>query len=583
MKLIPYLLYFAFTISPSLLIAQTESKADTLSISAQLLDQNNREALPYVTVYNKNTARGTVTNLDGHFTLKHLTLGDTLLFSYVGYKRKQLIVKKSLVDTTIRMQSNTQVLSEFTIFADDSYLYDLVAGCKKAQTIPPLEAKTYYVLESEVNAKQVELVECYYNGKFTGYDVDELALKQGRLALDRQGNRFFISTESSRAFYLHKAFGKNAYFPISPLQLNKKQLKRKFNLSLASVYLAEDSTKVSIIDFAPTDTLGGYFEGRLWIDGVNRRLIKLEFNQQNATIHPFLPGGYAETITQVNLNISKTFQLINDFPYVNSIDFDYVVSYETTDSIPLQAKTNVVLYAYDYSDRFALPRFQFSEGRHEDYRNINAIPYNTFFWNQIKEFEIEEVRAKNELFITNHSEVTNQDLFASGSLFEKGFLEHPYIFWKEDRVVFRPASVDTIDYSKYAGIPPAKRYNLEAQIYLDVTTLNDSTQVITKTILDPYKTFYYFQITPAGAAFINMYFDLVEVYRRQLQNQIDALPDKKGVYALYAENQKQLEQATRSFFKEVERGTNPRAMMKWNRFIKEEIDVDNLLIFQLAY
>ena len=39
-----------------------------------------------------------------------------------------------------------------------------------------------------INNEQVELVECYYNGEFSGYDTKMLHLKNGRIALNEFNN-----------------------------------------------------------------------------------------------------------------------------------------------------------------------------------------------------------------------------------------------------------------------------------------------------------------------------------------------------------------------------------------------------------
>lgn len=59
-------------------------------VTGQVLDENG-EPLPGATVMEKGTTNGTITDVDGNFTL-NVTSGSTLLVSFVGYESKEVIV-----------------------------------------------------------------------------------------------------------------------------------------------------------------------------------------------------------------------------------------------------------------------------------------------------------------------------------------------------------------------------------------------------------------------------------------------------------------------------------------------------------
>ncbi len=71
------------------------------------------------------------------------------------------------------------------------------------------------------------------------------------------------------------------------------------------------------------------------------------------------------------------------------------------------------------------------------------------------------------------------------------------------------------------------KYELNAQIYLDINKVKDSTQVVTATYYDSFISFYNLSINNNVHAFINIYFDLVEIERLKLQDQIEK-SDKKN-------------------------------------------------------
>lgn len=63
--------------------------AQQKNISGNVTDQN-KETLIGVTVSVKNTTNGTVTDLDGNFSLSNVKVGDILVFSYIGYATKEI-------------------------------------------------------------------------------------------------------------------------------------------------------------------------------------------------------------------------------------------------------------------------------------------------------------------------------------------------------------------------------------------------------------------------------------------------------------------------------------------------------------
>lgn len=564
-------------------LGQNSSAPDSLFISAIILNKENSEPIPYATIYNQSSKKGTITNLNGFFSLENISINDALTISFVGFEKKHILITKSVLNQTIYLIPKTELLSEVTILADNSFLYNLIHNAKKTQTNKPKNAKTHYVLQSMIGNKQMELVECYYNGEFAGYDTKNLNLKNGRIALADFNNRFFISTESSKAMYMHRLFYTNEYFPISPFQLRKNQLKSKYDLSLVSKYLNKDSTTTYVINFTPKNHQEKYFSGRVWLNSDYGNIIKVNLNAENVSIHPFIPHGNAKSIKKVNINLSKTYQLIDFSSYVNSIDFNYQITYNTMEDSSYSVNTSAVLYAYDYKNEFILPKFNFSNGMYEDYRKINATPYNPFFWDNIDEFKIKNIARKNDYFIKRKSSITNQTLFLNNSFFEKGMFEHPYVFWSKNRVEFRESSFDSKNNKSNLGMMPSDLYHLEAQIFLDVNELNDSLNYITKTIFDPFKSYYYFPKTNEGLAFINMYFDLIEINRRKLEEAFRKEKNAESIIQSYNQKHIEFENTIKQFFKEVEHGTNENAMLKWNQIIRKELGIDNIAIFGLYF
>ena len=89
-KKLTFLLFFICTIS---------NASNTFTISGEVTTQNG-EAIPYVSIYLKETSKGAVSAIDGTFVIENIEKGSyTLIASFTGYKavKKQLLVDQNII------------------------------------------------------------------------------------------------------------------------------------------------------------------------------------------------------------------------------------------------------------------------------------------------------------------------------------------------------------------------------------------------------------------------------------------------------------------------------------------------------
>ena len=92
---------------PSLLMAQ-------IKISGTVTDEGH-QSLPGVSIKVKESGRGTVTDIEGHYIIS-ATQGQTLIFSYIGYNQQQVTVAdKAVIDITLTGSSKN--LNEVVVTA----------------------------------------------------------------------------------------------------------------------------------------------------------------------------------------------------------------------------------------------------------------------------------------------------------------------------------------------------------------------------------------------------------------------------------------------------------------------------------
>ncbi len=95
------------------LLAYTIGYAQQKTVTGRVNDADTGEPLPGVTIVVKGTTMGTITNFDGYYTVK-VESGQTLLFSYVGYLKQEVLVDNQ-TNVDINLQTDTEQLEEVVV------------------------------------------------------------------------------------------------------------------------------------------------------------------------------------------------------------------------------------------------------------------------------------------------------------------------------------------------------------------------------------------------------------------------------------------------------------------------------------
>lgn len=104
--------FYGLTIA-MLFLLSTSAMAQALSVKGKVIDKAG-EAIIGASVLVEGTSNGTVTNLEGGFTLNNVATNATLKVSFIGYKTEVVAVngKQSL---TVTLQEDTEVLDEVVV------------------------------------------------------------------------------------------------------------------------------------------------------------------------------------------------------------------------------------------------------------------------------------------------------------------------------------------------------------------------------------------------------------------------------------------------------------------------------------
>lgn len=85
---------------------------NAITVKGQVLDAKSKEPLIGVSVLEKGTSNGTITDFDGNYVL-NVPQGHILVFSYVGYSTQEIPVIKSSLNVSLK--EDTQTLNEVVV------------------------------------------------------------------------------------------------------------------------------------------------------------------------------------------------------------------------------------------------------------------------------------------------------------------------------------------------------------------------------------------------------------------------------------------------------------------------------------
>lgn len=557
----------------SLLLISVYQLSWAQSISGKVVDAQTQEPLVYAHVKDLNLGTGTVTNENGHFKLGQHDSLNRVEFSYIGYQ--SVIVDSIRNQCVVELIPKTNVLNTISVYSDYDFLYDWLQEIRDNKKSSKYSSKCYYQLKSYIDGGQQEFIEAYYNGEFTGAQLADLDLKNGRFSINETGQRFYFSSETSKSFQQLNIYGKNQYFPETPLALKRKQLKKVYNLSLVETFLVEKDT-VAVVAFEPKEHADGFFSGKLWYNKNQQKLVKISLNSLHTRHHPFLSFWDEDTITGVDLQITQSFL---DQGEVDQIQFQYDVHFKQMNGRKYKSQTECFIKAYDHNDPFKLPIFEFSNTLYRDYHHISSLPQNSFFWNHYKGF-YSNVESKEERnFKYNMALLSEANAYQKSFFFSSGMLEHRYVHWSEERIILRTKK----DLSDYTELPPSSRYSFKIQWFFDMDVTPDSNHYVVANIIDPSESYFHYDLTPQHMAFINIYFDIYEVYLQQLQDiLLKEQPNREEAEKYYYLYLEKANNKAKSYTKEVARGDNKAMIEKWNNWIIKELEIDNIAL-SIAY
>lgn len=586
---------FYLVISFALLSYMASSQ---VHITLVVKNEKTNEAVQFCNVGIEGSGFGGITNEDGVITMEVPSSysTDSISISHIGYEPQKIKISDiGNEKRVIFLKESAYILPEVEISSNDDEWFKILNKCRslniKQKNI--YRAKAFYSIESTKDDLPLEVVECFYNADVNGFNVKDLAFKNGKLFLNKSesGWRTINASETYKRF---DVFQETDLFPSSILCFGLSGMKKRFNVEME---FTEDLYKVF---FSPKDKNGAYFSGYIFIDRYDYSLKQIEYFTDNATIYPFLPLYPDDSISKVSLSINETFADNGGFVLPELVRYDYSFDYYSRRyGVLHKVESKSFLYLYDYGESFVDPLFDFYADP-TDYRKISLIPYNDVFWKQNYKFTISEYKSEkidyfesgNQSFDYNSS-TSEETIFGDAIVAQiennmdnfrhKGFFETPYIKWNNDVKLLvhekRPQSENSIENI----IATSQKYKFVVQILLDITELDDSIHWQSFTIFDPFQSYYDYEEhhTENIFACVNIYFAFCEDIRLEMEEKIKKNHRSvEDIKQIYSETKNELENFRKKYFREVGLGENLFELRLYNAMVIRKFGIDYIEMFK---
>ena len=117
------------------------ASAQTINVKGVVKDALSGEVLPGVSISIKGTTSGTETDFDGLYSLPKISKGAILVFNYLGYKKKEVVVA-DLETINVALEQSTEALDEIVVIGYGTQKKKEVTGAVavvSSQTIEDLK------------------------------------------------------------------------------------------------------------------------------------------------------------------------------------------------------------------------------------------------------------------------------------------------------------------------------------------------------------------------------------------------------------------------------------------------------------
>ncbi len=380
----------------------------------------------------------------------------------------------------------------------------------------------------------------------------------------------------SKAFSLYNITRVSKTLPLNPYQLSKRKLKKTYELEVL-----EYNNEYLKIEFIPRNLNENYYSGVIWLDSSDYSLLKLEIvggNKKNL----FVPIGITE-VEELNYKISYNYSKRQGNYKLSHISINYHSNIHN--EISREINTEAILYITQYNESFYSPHFKFQHGI-SDYRALSIVP-DTIIFNCLSKdgnFLLSKEQQYNLKTLKEEGEGFNS------SDFGKELFENNYVIWSKDRISMKKTKktikingVKNIDYQIDRYGFKSDMLEINTDIYFDLEESSEGILVETSSIFDIYNSYNHLSEDLLFQAYVNIYFDLVEIYRLKFLGQLDVESmGREEINDVFKQIVAQLEDDQSLLRKDSFAGQDINKLKMWNDFVDNELGINNFELMNIS-
>jgi len=192
------------TLLVSLLLASVNIFGQTVTIKGRVTDGNSGDPIPFANVIFVNTTIGATTDFDGYYTISTSSPTDSIMASYIGYKRKAKKYNKGVISFNFQLEEDVISLQEVVFVARENPAFEIMRNVIKnkpdnnKKKLTAYEYETYTKVEVDVDNINEQFRKKKIMKKITQVmdSVDQIAGEDGKPILP-----LFISETISNFYY----------------------------------------------------------------------------------------------------------------------------------------------------------------------------------------------------------------------------------------------------------------------------------------------------------------------------------------------------------------------------------------------
>ncbi len=365
------------------------------SITGIIKDSETKAPLPFASIYTPDKKCATISNSEGEFTLNiKKSNSTTVLVSYLGYETKTIRLNFISEYYQVFLKPDSKKLSEVEItghYYTQTEIANILSKTSKkikrenAESLSKSFIRTFTLFDDTIPK---EILEGYYNIKYSQAGILDLNLKNGRFGVTKSENKVFLNLNLVSEFIRTiNLTNKDVSIPLNnPLNFASSiSILKRYELKLT-----EWSDKMYIIMYS--HKLDSGINGSIYINPKTFALLKVELNKKYNDESPFVALNKNQIIDSININTTLLFDADNKQMNQLHGTIEYIL-YENSNRN--NVSTNYLLNFYDNNYSFISP-FYGSDRNLMDYELMSIMDYNSSFWQN--EFTFKTTKKEEEFF-----------------------------------------------------------------------------------------------------------------------------------------------------------------------------------------